>query len=431
MFKKEKWRSQEIWGPAGENSSAIDPRRLTAKSGMQERGGPQVPSPFETSERTQLEREILDGEKMFRHLADFTPIMMWMSGKDKLCTYFNRSWLEFTGRPISTDVGTGWAESVYPEDLDRCMQTYLQAFDRREDFKMEYRLRRHDGVYRWIFDNGTPLYSPDGVFEGYIGSCADINESKEIESERIKMREQIAHLNRAASMGQLAASLAHELAQPLAAILSNAQAAARYASSPSPDMEEIRAALAEIAEDDRRARAFMQTMRSMFYKHELPIVRLDLNQCVDELSRIIRVDSARKGIDARLHLSSEPVFVFANSVAVQQIILNLTNNGMDALQQRSPGERLLEVYVRARPAQNAGSVFVKDNGPGIAQDHLEKIFSPFFTTKENELGLGLSICRSLAESIGGRIQLVEQTGPGAEFRLDLPIVEPKPTSRNA
>ena len=380
--------------------------------------------PFsETSEQMPAEPGIHESEKRFRHLADIAPVMIWMTGEDKLCTYTNRSWLEFTGKPASTQLGNGWVESVHPEDAQRCMRTYVESFDRRIEFRMEYRLRRHDGEYRWVLDIGSPRFNPEDVFEGYVGSCVDITDSKKIVSERIEMREQIAQLNRAASMGQLAASLAHELAQPLAAILANAQAAARYASMPSPDMNEIREALTEIAEDNHRARTFLQTMRSMFKKQRLSRIRLDLNRCVQEISRIIRIDAERKGVKVDINYAPEAVLVMGDAVAVHQTVLNLANNGMDALRHLPQADRRLTVSVKVRPLENAGSIFVEDNGAGIAEEHRAKLFAPFFTTKGGGLGLGLSICKSLIDSLGGDIVLVDHTGPGAIFRVDLPLSE--------
>ena len=374
-------------------------------------------------EQTQRDRVILDGEERYRQLAEIAPMMTWMSGTDKLCIYLNRSWLDFTGLPLSAHLGNGWADSLHPDDRLRSMQIYVDAFDLRKDFKMEYRLRRYDGAYRWMFVMGAPRYSSEGNFEGYIGSCADISDRKEIESERIKLRELIAQLNRTSSMGQLSASLAHELAQPLAAILSNAQAAARYANMSSPNMTQIREALAEIVADDRRAHAFVQTMRSMFQKKRLSIVSLDLNRCVVEISRIILVDAARRGVDAQVNLASDDVYVMGDCVAMQQIILNLANNGMDALQHVRANARRLRISVKAQPKENVGSIIVEDNGAGVAEENREKLFGPFYTTKEGGLGLGLSICRSLVESLGGRIALVHHSGPGALFQVDLPLAQ--------
>jgi PAS domain S-box-containing protein len=124
------------------------------------------------------EQAMRESEQRFRLVSNTAPVMIWMSGADKLCTYFNKPWLDFTGRDLAAELGNGWAEGVHSEDLQRCLDTYTRAFDRREDFRMEYRLRRHDGEYRWIVDMGVPRFNPDRSFAGYIGSCMDVTERK-------------------------------------------------------------------------------------------------------------------------------------------------------------------------------------------------------------------------------------------------------------
>jgi PAS domain S-box-containing protein len=130
--------------------------------------------------------QLRESEQRFRLVADAAPVLIWMSGIDKLCTYFNKSWLDFTGRPLAEELGNGWASGVHPDDFQRCLNTYTQSFDQREKFGMEYRLRRHDGEYRWIFDIGVPRYSQQGSFGGYIGSCIDITEQKQAEEARFR-----------------------------------------------------------------------------------------------------------------------------------------------------------------------------------------------------------------------------------------------------
>src|SRR3954470_1927482 len=196
----------------------------------------------------------------FREAMDAAPVMIWVSGIDKRCLWFNRPWLNFTGRDIHEELGDGWAEGVHPEDLDRCLETYVRHFDARADFRMEYRLRRHDQTYRWVDDTGIARYARDGSFLGYIGSCTDVNEHKEMQSElRTRLFEiddltrraraaevqnsrrtaELAHLNRFNLAGELTATIAHELNQPLAAILANSETAMAMLDSSQPNSEEL------------------------------------------------------------------------------------------------------------------------------------------------------------------------------------------------
>src|SRR4029453_15789662 len=180
------------------------------------------------TERKIAEEELRESEARFRTVANAAPVMIWMSGPDKLCTFFNKGWLDFTGRTLEQELGNGWAEGVHREDLDRCLDVYQNSFKARESFSMEYRLRRSDGEYRWVLDSGTPRFASDGAFIGYIGSCIDLTERKTAEEEASRRREQVELLGRVSLLGEMTASLAHELNQPLTAIVNNATAAMQY-----------------------------------------------------------------------------------------------------------------------------------------------------------------------------------------------------------
>jgi len=158
---------------------------LTRSLARREDGSPDYFISFieDISARKRSEEKLRDSEERFRILADTAPVMIWASGKDKLCTFFNKPWLDFTGRAMEEELGNGWSEGVHPEDYDRCLEIYAASFEAWEPFKMEYRLRRYDGEYRWILDHGVPRFSPGGDFLGYIGSCIDITERMKIEEE--------------------------------------------------------------------------------------------------------------------------------------------------------------------------------------------------------------------------------------------------------
>jgi len=239
--------------------------------------------------------------------------------------------------------------------------------------------------------------------------------------ERQLALEEISHLNRVASMGHMAASLAHELAQPLAAILGNAQAAERLASRPSPDIEEIRAALIDIREDDKRARAVLENMRALFKKQTIARHEVDLNEIATGVIRLVRKEALLRGVELRLVLSPNTPKVLGDEIPLQQVVLNLINNGMDAMRDQPADERILTVTTCVGRDVNCGIILVEDNGPGIAERDKMKLFMPFFTTKHEGLGMGLSICRSILDSLGGRISFDNQLERGSVFRVELPL----------
>src|SRR6266478_6397816 len=158
------------------------------------------------TKRKIAEEELRESEERFRTVANAAPVLIWMSGPDKLCTFFNKGWLDFTGRTLEQELGNGWAEGVHREDIDHCLDVYQNSFSARESFTMECRLRRSDGEYRWVLDIGTPRFASDGAFLGYIGSCIDITERKAAEVEARQRREQVELLGRVSLLGEMAAS---------------------------------------------------------------------------------------------------------------------------------------------------------------------------------------------------------------------------------
>jgi C4-dicarboxylate-specific signal transduction histidine kinase len=246
----------------------------------------------------------------------------------------------------------------------------------------------------------------------------DITQRKQAELERTRSRTEIYHLNRVAAMGHLAASLAHELSQPLAAIMSNAEAAQRFAGRPNPDMGEIREALDDITRDDKRARAVIQGMRAMLKKENVTIEPVDLNEIATSVVQMIRNEATLRGMRIELAFRPSAVMVKGDHVGLQQVVLNLASNGLDAMTDITV-ERCLTI--RTEVEANAGVIWVIDNGPGVSPELRDKLFQPFFTTKRTGLGMGLSICQSILESLGGRIDLKNHNGKGAAFSVALPL----------
>jgi C4-dicarboxylate-specific signal transduction histidine kinase len=228
-------------------------------------------------------------------------------------------------------------------------------------------------------------------------------------------------MNRAAEIGQLAASLAHELAQPLAAVLSNAQAASRLAMSKPLDLDEIKSALADIIEDDQRACAVLNNMRSILGKHTVAPHEVNLNEIVEDAILLVRSSALMRGIHLEAVLSPKPVLVQGDEIPLQQVLLNLIINAMDAMAQSSGETKVLTVRTSVQNGDAHGLLVVEDEGTGIPEELRARLFTPFFTTKKEGLGMGLAICCTILTNLGGTIDFQNRPERGAAFRVALPL----------
>ena len=371
------------------------------------------------TDRKRAEESLRESEDRFRTMANTAPVMIWMSGEDKLCNFFNKGWLDFTGRTLAQELGNGWAEGVHREDLDHCLEVHVNSFDTRQEFTVEYRLRRLDGEYRWLVDTGVPRFAPDGKFLGYIGCATDITERKRTELEVVQQRAELAHIARVSTMGELAASLAHELNQPLTAILSNAQAAQRFLAANPADIEEVREILADIVQDNSRAGDVIYRMRALVKKETLQFASLDLSNVVGDVAFLLRSDAILHNIRVVLEINPDLAPVHGDRVQLQQVLLNLLLNAFDAMKDCPVDKRKITVRVEQDDARLL-SVAVRDKGVGVSEDRLDKIFQPFYTTKRDGMGMGLSISRSIIEAHGGHLWARNNADRGATFYFTLP-----------
>ena len=503
--------------------------------------------------RGQLTARLDESEQRFLRLADAAPVMVWVSGLDKGCTYFNRRWLDFTGRSLEQELGSGWSTGIHRNDFERCLEIYTQAFDARREFSMEYRLRHHSGEFRWIWDIGAPVFGPQGIFEGYDGSCVDVSERKRAEQrlresremvssvvaslyghvavldrtghiiavndewlrfvrdngadeaaasvgasyleachkavglgdesaekavaaiegvlngsrehfsmdyacssqgvdrwcemivnslrrpeggaivshiditarrraevEAQRLQQELSHLARVSTMGELSASLAHELNQPLTAILTNAQVAQRLIAAGNPDLVELGEILADIVADDQRAGEVVHRVRSLIHKGNVETQRLDLNSVVWDVVRLVRSEALIKDVKVILELNPLPMMIRGDRIQMQQVLLNLIINGLEAINESGSGDATLVVRTKLADEQWV-QVSVEDTGVGIEDSALESIFQPFHTRKTKGMGMGLSICRSIVQAHGGRIWAKRGGERGAELHVLLPV----------
>jgi PAS domain S-box-containing protein len=613
------------------------------------------------------EATLRESEQRFRIVADAAPVLIWMAGVDKLCTFFNKVWLEFTGRTLEQEIGNGWREGVHPNDLQR-LKTHQPAFDARKPLVMQYRLRRNDGEYRWISDQGVPRYDADGAFAGYIGSCVDVtdllaqqralHEFEErvglaaeaaqlgvwefnIVTERIwisdkvrqlfqfpaeseisyaefqqrvhsddraardqvvqkairnqsayeteyrillpdgnvrwiggrgrclpggdgkstrllgvsmditerkhaeelfelateaspsgtvlvdhqgkivlvnahieelfgyareeligksveillperfaeshasdranffnapearamgadrqlfgrrkdgsefpveiglnpiqtphglvvlanvvdisarlaaeevarRTREQVELLSRVSLLGEMTASLAHELNQPLAAIVNNATAAMQYLKQGRLNPEQLQDILDDVVADGRRACGVMQNVRSAIKKGAAIRGRINLNDLVKAITHMVQPDAAAHLCKVKTSLAPDLPPIEGDPIQIQQAVLNLVRNAFDAIRDAPASRRIVEIAT-AYNGDGAIGVAVRDYGSGISEATRDRLFEQFFTTKDEGLGMGLAIVRSIVEAHGGTVSVENAQGGGARFHFRLPI----------
>jgi two-component system sensor kinase FixL len=288
-------------------------------------------------------------------------------------------------------------------------------------YENEFQVRTRDGDYRYFHVQAVPILSSGGEVGEWIGAAVDITQQKEVALAVQRHRDELAHVTRIATMGELAASLAHELNQPLTAILSNAQAAQRFLAAGPAALEELREILEDIVQDDNRASEVIQRLRAMVKKEELAFTPLDIAGVVRDVAGLVHSDAILHGVPIVLELDAGLTPVLGDKVQLQQVMLNLLLNAFDAMKDVLPSEREVVVKADSDGAERV-AVSVRDRGTGLASDKLETIFQPFFTTKKDGLGMGLSISRSIVEAHGGRLWAENNRDGGATFHVVLPAV---------
>ncbi|HJU20297.1 MAG TPA: ATP-binding protein [Stellaceae bacterium] len=359
-----------------------------------------------------------EGERFFRELADNAPVMIWRSGPDTLCDWFNKPWLDFVGRTMEQELGNGWAEGVHPDDFERCLKTYIGAFDARQPFSMTYRLRRADGLYRQILDNGAPFYRA-GVFAGYFGSCIDVTEQQAAEA-------QLRQAQKMEAIGKLTGGVAHDFNNLLQVIGVNIEMLSMEIASNEKLHKRIEPALQAVWRGSKLASQLLASAR-----------RQPLSPKVINVGRLIRNadDMLRRALGEGVEIETVIAGGLWNTrvdpVQVETALLNLAINARDAMDGRGKltieaGNAFLDDNYAARhtevtPGQYV-MIAVSDTGCGIAPDILEKVFDPFFTTKPEGqgTGLGLSMVHGFVKQSGGHTKIYSELGEGSTVRVYLP-----------
>ncbi len=360
-----------------------------------------------------------ESEARFRLLADSAPVLIWLADEAGRRAYFNRGWRDFTGRPAEADLGFGWLELVHPDDRARVESRYREAFVQRAAFELEYRLRRHDGTWRWLVVRGTPWHDEHGAFAGSIGICVDVTDRREAE-------QQLRQAQKMESVGLLAGGIAHDFNNLLQVILGHALLARDDGATPAErdaDLERVVAAAEKASQLTRQLLAFGR---------QQPL-RTEATDLAEVVQRLLRMVTRLIGEHIEVTFAAAPNLppINADPAQVEQALLNLCVNARDAMPEGGRLAILLDVvafdeaWCAANPWARPGHyvrLSVADSGVGMDAATRERIFEPFFTTKEKGrgTGLGLAVVYGVVQRHEGFLHVESAPGEGSTFRLFFP-----------
>jgi PAS domain S-box-containing protein len=313
-----------------------------------------------------------------------------------------------------------WLQRIHPEDRDRVKREASdRMFVQKVDSDVEYRIVLPDGTIKHIHGLAHPVFSSNGELVEVVGTVVDITERIRAENERERLRQELAHLahlNRVSTMGELTASLAHEIKQPIGAAVTNAQACLRFLNRDQPDVPEAREAALEMARDATRAADIIDRVRSLYRKGSAHQEMVEVNEVIREMVVMLRKEANRYSVEMHTELCEDLPNVVADRVQLQQVLMNLMMNGIEAM--RDAGG---ELSIKSQLAEDGQLLIsVSDTGVGLPSGKDTEIFNAFFTTKSQGTGLGLAITRSIIESHGGRVWAAANPGRGATFQFTLP-----------
>jgi PAS domain S-box-containing protein len=360
--------------------------------------------------------------RQLREVINTIPASAWSAAPDGSVEFINERWLEFGGAASQNGLGWDWETAVHAEDRDRFLPAWREAIASGKPMEAEARMRRSDGQYRWLLMRIVPAQDKHGRIVKWYGTSTDIEDLKRAEGEREKLRQleaDLAHINRVSMMGELAASVAHEVNQPLTGIVSNGSASLRWLSGDTPNLEEAREAIRDIVRDGKRAGDVIARIRALTKRTALPKEKLNVNETIREVLALVGDQAKRNNVVFRTRFADEDCPVLADRVQLQQVLLNLLMNGMEAMSSAGDHERQLLIVTRSMDTVHV-QVTVEDSGTGLDPSMMSKIFEPFYTTKSDGMGMGLSISRSIIQNHGGRLWASANEGPGTSFHFTLP-----------
>jgi PAS domain S-box-containing protein len=365
-------------------------------------------------------QQVRQEERKLREAIETIPAMALIVGPDGTVQFRNRRWVEYTGLSQLGNVEGFEKTAIHPEDLDRIVRRWGASLSSGEPYEDEMRIRRADGEYRWFLGRAVPLRDKRGKVVKWYGAATDIQDRKRAE----QLQADLAHTNRVSTMGELVASISHELAQPITVTTAHAKASLRWLQRDPPNMTEVRKGTEKIIEAGALASEIINRLRSLYKKSPPKRELVAINEVIGEMVLLLRGEANEHAVSIRTDLAADLPKITADRVQVQQVLMNLMLNGIEAM--KETGGVLMVKTGRG----DCGLVLisVSDTGVGLPAGRADEIFNAFFTTKPQGSGMGLAISRSIVESHRGSLWATSHDGRGATFHFTLPtdVIEPGP-----
>ena len=376
------------------------------------------------SDRKRSEEQLRTSELNLRRMTETIPEMLWSATVDGAIDYCNARVLDYTGLSHGEIQGSGWMKTIHPDDTDNFTRAWTDSVESGNPFQFEFRfLRASDGMYRWCESSALPLRGSDGGILKWYGTVVDRHVRRRAQEELRTTQAELAHVNRVMTMGELTASIAHEVNQPLAAIIASGDSCTAWLASEPPNLDKARTAASRMIQAATQASEIVQRVRAMFKKLPSVATSVDMNKLIEETISFVHHEAQRKNVSLRADLDAALPTVGGDRVQLEQVILNLMMNGIESM--ASLDQEPKQILIRsALPNPGELLVSVADTGPGIDAEHADRLFAPFFTTKPQGIGMGLPICRSIIEAHGGRLWAENNDSGGAVFHFMLPIKAP-------
>jgi len=366
----------------------------------------------ENAQLRQQQIEITEAKELYLKIFEEFPALIWRSRLDKLCDYFNKTWLDFTGRTMEQEFGNGWAEGVHPDDFDFCLQTYVTAFDIRESFFMEYRMKNKAGEYRWIRDFGRPFFDLDNTFLGYIGSCYDVTDIKNYEFKLIELN---------ATKDKFFSIIAHDLKSPFNAIVGYGEMLLEQLRE--KDYEKSEEYASFVLQSSNRAMDLLMNLmewaQSQSGRMPFNPEKIDCKSIIDDSIELFEDAAIQKELTFSTQVPDN-VCIFADKAMISTVFRNLISNAIKYTKPKG------KIRIQVEKKQDMCLFSVADSGIGIPQPSIEQLFridqsfSTSGTNNEKGTGLGLILCKEFIEKHGGSIWVESEEGKGSCFYFTLP-----------